>query len=183
MTATTRHDEAESVWRMALAIAALSIGVGCSAAPAPPWRARRASAPPLAPTTARLLLFLTTPRSARAPPATPTRALRLRAWALRRPRRTARPRLPDRCSAAGNATSPFRRARCSWRRRSRAWRRDRGRAPVPPPARRRTIPHPLQLRENCLACHGGPAARAELRTTHPERVRCRQCHVPDVAGP
>jgi cytochrome c-type protein NapB len=41
-----------------------------------------------------------------------------------------------------------------------------------------TIPHPLQLREHCLACHSGSAARAELRTTHPERVRCRQCHVP-----
>ena len=42
-----------------------------------------------------------------------------------------------------------------------------------------TIPHPLQLRENCLACHAGPAARAEIRTSHPERVRCRQCHVPE----
>jgi cytochrome c-type protein NapB len=45
-----------------------------------------------------------------------------------------------------------------------------------------TIPHALQLRENCLACHGGPAARAEIRTSHPERVRCRQCHVPEGAG-
>ena len=43
-----------------------------------------------------------------------------------------------------------------------------------------TIPHTLQLRENCLACHAGPAARAEIRTSHPERVRCRQCHVPDA---
>jgi cytochrome c-type protein NapB len=42
----------------------------------------------------------------------------------------------------------------------------------PPP-----IPHDLQLRGNCLACHGGPAAVAELRTSHPERVNCRQCHV------
>lgn len=40
-----------------------------------------------------------------------------------------------------------------------------------------TIPHTLQLRENCLSCHAGPAARVEIRTTHPERVRCRQCHV------
>ena len=39
-----------------------------------------------------------------------------------------------------------------------------------------TIPHHMQLRENCLACHAGPAAREEIRTTHPERVRCRQCH-------
>ena len=43
-----------------------------------------------------------------------------------------------------------------------------------------TIPHTLQLREECLTCHAGPGARAEIRTTHPERVRCRQCHVPDV---
>jgi cytochrome c-type protein NapB len=42
----------------------------------------------------------------------------------------------------------------------------------PPP-----IAHDLQLRGNCLACHGGPAAVAELRTSHPERVNCRQCHV------
>jgi cytochrome c-type protein NapB len=41
-----------------------------------------------------------------------------------------------------------------------------------------TIPHALQLRENCLSCHAGPAARAEIRTSHPERARCRQCHVP-----
>lgn len=42
----------------------------------------------------------------------------------------------------------------------------------PPP-----IPHDLQFRENCLTCHGGPAAVAEIRTTHPERADCRQCHV------
>jgi cytochrome c-type protein NapB len=34
------------------------------------------------------------------------------------------------------------------------------------------------MRENCAACHSGPGARAEIITTHPERVRCRQCHVP-----
>lgn len=39
------------------------------------------------------------------------------------------------------------------------------------------IPHDLQLRENCLACHAGPGAIREIRTTHPERVNCRQCHV------
>jgi len=44
-----------------------------------------------------------------------------------------------------------------------------------------TIPHTLQLREQCAACHAGPAARAELRTTHPERTRCRQCHVPELS--
>jgi cytochrome c-type protein NapB len=41
----------------------------------------------------------------------------------------------------------------------------------PPP-----IPHALQMRENCRACHAGPGAVAELRTRHPERVSCRQCH-------
>jgi nitrate reductase (cytochrome), electron transfer subunit len=43
---------------------------------------------------------------------------------------------------------------------------------TPPP-----IPHDLQSRGNCLACHAGPAAVAEIRTTHPERADCRQCHV------
>ena len=41
-----------------------------------------------------------------------------------------------------------------------------------------TIPHTLQMREHCLACHAGPASRVEIRTSHPERPRCRQCHVP-----
>jgi len=40
-----------------------------------------------------------------------------------------------------------------------------------------TVPHPLQLRENCLSCHAGPSAVKEIRTTHPERINCRQCHV------
>lgn len=39
------------------------------------------------------------------------------------------------------------------------------------------IPHLTFMRENCLACHGGPAAREEIRTSHPDRPRCRQCHV------
>ena len=43
---------------------------------------------------------------------------------------------------------------------------------TPPP-----IPHDLQGRGNCLACHAGPAAVAETRTTHPEWTDCRQCHV------
>lgn len=42
---------------------------------------------------------------------------------------------------------------------------------APPP-----VPHDLAMRENCLACHAGPAAVAEIRTPHPERVNCRQCH-------
>ena len=40
------------------------------------------------------------------------------------------------------------------------------------------IPHTLQLRENCLACHAGPAAPQEILVSHPERINCRQCHVP-----
>jgi nitrate reductase (cytochrome), electron transfer subunit len=43
---------------------------------------------------------------------------------------------------------------------------------LPPP-----IPHDLQLRGNCVACHAGPSAVADLRTSHPERADCRQCHV------
>lgn len=39
------------------------------------------------------------------------------------------------------------------------------------------IPHDLQLRGNCLTCHMGPGAVAEIRTTHAERADCRQCHV------
>lgn len=43
----------------------------------------------------------------------------------------------------------------------------------PPP-----MPHGLQLRDNCLACHAGPAAIAPVRTGHPDRLNCQQCHVP-----
>ncbi len=42
-----------------------------------------------------------------------------------------------------------------------------------------TIPHQIQMRENCLSCHAGPSAPKEIRVTHPERINCRQCHVPD----
>jgi cytochrome c-type protein NapB len=56
------------------------------------------------------------------------------------------------------------------------WRGSRATPGAPP-----TIPHTLQLRGECLACHAGPGSRAEIRTTHPERTRCRQCHVPDTA--
>lgn len=43
-----------------------------------------------------------------------------------------------------------------------------------------SIPHSLQLRENCIACHTGPGAVAEIRVTHVARGNCRQCHVPAV---
>lgn len=39
------------------------------------------------------------------------------------------------------------------------------------------IPHRIFMRENCLACHSGPAAREEIRCSHPQRANCRQCHV------
>lgn len=46
----------------------------------------------------------------------------------------------------------------------------------PPP-----IPHSLQIREDCIACHTGPAAVAEIRVEHGSRGNCRQCHVPMIA--
>lgn len=46
--------------------------------------------------------------------------------------------------------------------------------PGAPPA----IPHALQMRENCLACHSGPSSVPAIRSSHPERGNCRQCHVP-----
>jgi cytochrome c-type protein NapB len=42
----------------------------------------------------------------------------------------------------------------------------------PPP-----IPHDLLMRTNCIACHAGASAVAEIRTSHPERSNCRQCHL------
>lgn len=43
-----------------------------------------------------------------------------------------------------------------------------------------SITHDLFFRGNCLACHSGPSAVAEIRTAHPERANCRQCHaLPD----
>jgi cytochrome c-type protein NapB len=50
--------------------------------------------------------------------------------------------------------------------------------PLAPPV----IPHRTRMRENCLACHSGPAAREEIRTSHPERVRCQQCHLAVESG-
>ena len=44
------------------------------------------------------------------------------------------------------------------------------------------IPHPLTLRENCLGCHGPDGDEAALRTDHPERFRCQQCHLPAQQG-
>jgi len=41
------------------------------------------------------------------------------------------------------------------------------------------IPHSTLLRDNCISCHG-PWGRPGLRTPHPERVNCVQCHVRDA---
>ncbi len=37
------------------------------------------------------------------------------------------------------------------------------------------IPHTTLMRTDCLSCHG-PAAYAGLRTDHPQRSNCVQCH-------
>ncbi len=46
---------------------------------------------------------------------------------------------------------------------------------APPP-----IPHDLQMRGNCIACHVGPGTVSTIRVEHPSRGNCRQCHVPDI---
>ena len=45
-----------------------------------------------------------------------------------------------------------------------------------PPA----VPHSTRMRERCESCHG-PEGRAALRTPHPERLSCLQCH-PAIGG-
>lgn len=40
-----------------------------------------------------------------------------------------------------------------------------------------TVPHTAFMREDCSACHCGPAARPEIVCNHADRVRCQQCHV------
>ncbi len=42
----------------------------------------------------------------------------------------------------------------------------------PPP-----IAHPLQMRENCIACHVGPGTVVPIRVEHSMRGNCSQCHV------
>lgn len=43
---------------------------------------------------------------------------------------------------------------------------------APPP-----IPHSTFMRRDCLTCHAGPSAVDAIRTDHPERSYCTQCHV------
>ena len=40
-----------------------------------------------------------------------------------------------------------------------------------------TVPHRTALRENCLTCHASDSPYEHLRTPHPERSQCYQCHV------
>lgn len=45
---------------------------------------------------------------------------------------------------------------------------------APPP-----IPHPTRMRTECASCHG-QLAREGLKTTHPWRSQCVQCHAPSA---
>ena len=42
-----------------------------------------------------------------------------------------------------------------------------------------TTPHPVWMRQNCMACHG-PGRDQAIRTSHPERANCLQCHAPNA---
>lgn len=42
------------------------------------------------------------------------------------------------------------------------------------------IPHTTWMRSDCLSCHGY-AGRQGIRTTHPWRTSCQQCHTPSAA--
>lgn len=44
------------------------------------------------------------------------------------------------------------------------------------------IPHATWMRDDCLSCHG-PLGHAPLRTSHPERASCTQCHAPRASSP
>jgi cytochrome c-type protein NapB len=57
----------------------------------------------------------------------------------------------------------------SWGRGERAW-------PGAPP----TMPHPSHMRTECTSCHG-TGGRAGIRSTHPYRQSCNQCHPPSAA--
>lgn len=43
-----------------------------------------------------------------------------------------------------------------------------------------SIPHSQWMRENCLACHGGPYGWPGMESTHPWRSNCTQCHAPSA---
>lgn len=44
-----------------------------------------------------------------------------------------------------------------------------------------TVPHPRGGRENCIGCHGASGG-SPIRTPHPDRVNCLQCHVTQDAA-
>lgn len=41
------------------------------------------------------------------------------------------------------------------------------------------VPHTTLMRERCISCHG-PRGEDGLRTSHPERHNCNQCHTPSA---
>jgi len=47
------------------------------------------------------------------------------------------------------------------------------------PGAPRTIPHPTWMRNDCMSCHG-PGGAFGLRTSHPGRQSCTQCHAPSA---
>lgn len=44
-----------------------------------------------------------------------------------------------------------------------------------------TVPHRTLMRSDCMSCHG-PKGLFALRTPHPERQSCTQCHAPTAAN-
>lgn len=44
-----------------------------------------------------------------------------------------------------------------------------------------TMPHPRNGRETCIGCHGERGG-SPIRTPHPDRVNCLQCHVEQAPG-
>lgn len=42
-----------------------------------------------------------------------------------------------------------------------------------------TVPHPLFMKPHCMSCHG-PTRPNAIRSSHPDRQNCLQCHAPDA---
>ena len=76
------------------------------------------------------------------------------------------------CHGSGGSPRAYADTTLDWR--TAVWPRPTRRTPDRSPP---SVPHDLLSRGNCLPCHAGPAAVAEIRTAHPERADCRQCHV------
>ena len=43
-----------------------------------------------------------------------------------------------------------------------------------------TVPHRLFMRDNCLSCHG-VTGKSPIKSPHPVRSQCLQCHVPEIS--